>query len=86
MFQGVSNSPYMMPKVIDFHTHVGRDKDGTALTIDSLLRSMLEAYVTYSVVFPMDDPKKSVEEASVELSYDPRFIRRLCLLWFLEVI
>jgi len=53
--------------VLDFHTHIGNDKDGTDYTIEQLLKSMEETGITHSVVFPFDEREATVEEASLQL-------------------
>lgn len=55
-------------KVLDFHTHLGKDKDGTELSIDQLLKSMEEAGITDSVVFPLNERDTTVEDASLQLA------------------
>lgn len=52
---------------LDFHTHLGKDKDGIELSIDQLLRSMEEARITGSVVFPFNEIETTVEDASLQL-------------------
>ena len=53
-------------RILDFHTHVGEDKDGTIQSVGDLLESMRESGVTHSVIFPFDE-KIGLEEASLRL-------------------
>lgn len=57
----------MVQKVLDFHTHIGNDKDGTGYTLGRLLMSMDEAQVTHAAVFPFDERDMTVEDASLAL-------------------
>lgn len=41
--------------VIDFHCHIGRDKDGTVGHPSDLLKHMKNAGIDYSVIFPFDE-------------------------------
>ncbi|MFH0868189.1 MAG: amidohydrolase family protein [Candidatus Woesearchaeota archaeon] len=53
--------------ILDFHAHIGKDKDGTGLSIEQLLQSMEACGITHSVVFPFNERKTTVEEASMQL-------------------
>ena len=41
--------------IIDFHTHIGRSKDGAEQVLGDTLRAMRQFKVTQSVVFPIDE-------------------------------
>ncbi len=63
--------------IIDFHAHIGSDKDGKAQTLGELKKLMEENGIDYAVVFPFDE-KDSLEKASRALlvysGNDPRMI------------
>jgi predicted TIM-barrel fold metal-dependent hydrolase len=50
--------------IVDFHSHVGNDKDGTTYGLDQLLESMDHNKIDYSVVFPLDEKDVGLIEAS----------------------
>ncbi len=53
--------------IIDTHTHVGHDKDGTVMTIERLLQDMKANGIDKSVVFPLNEAEKPLIDASMEL-------------------
>lgn len=58
-----------MKRVIDFHTHLGKDKDGIELNKEDLIKLMEEFNISESVVFPFNE-FNSVEEESMKLKMD----------------
>ena len=42
--------------IFDGHAHIGRDKDGSRLGVDGLIKAMKESHVIISIVFPLNDP------------------------------
>ncbi len=56
-----------MTKILDFHAHVGHDKDERSNSLRQLLRSMKKYGVTSSVVFPLNERDMTVEDASLKL-------------------
>lgn len=46
-------------KIIDCHTHIGRDKDKHVLSADRLIKEMKKSNVNKSIAFPLNDPKSS---------------------------
>ncbi len=62
----------MEKKVLDFHTHIGKDKDGLEQSIEQLIRSMGESRVTHSVIFPFDEREETLEKASLKLCQEAK--------------
>ena len=53
--------------IIDFHTHIGKDRNGANADFEDLKRSMFDASITKSVAFPFDEEDLTVEEKSLEI-------------------
>lgn len=53
--------------IIDIHTHVGHDKDGTSYSVEALLRSMGYSKIDYAAVFPLDEKENDLIGASMAL-------------------
>lgn len=53
----------------DFHTHLGRSRDGAAFSLRSLLRVMRSYHIRHAVVFPIDEknPGPSYERLNSRL-------------------
>jgi predicted TIM-barrel fold metal-dependent hydrolase len=45
----------------DAHAHVGRDRDGRHLDVETLIRDLDEYHVDGAVVFPFDDPDQGID-------------------------
>lgn len=54
-------------KILDFHCHIGEDKDGTKRTLAIQKEEMRQWGISHSVVFPFDEVNQCVEEASFKL-------------------
>ena len=53
--------------ILDFHSHIGEDKDGTKRTLKEQKKEMRRRGVSHAVIFPLDERNQSVEEASFKL-------------------
>ncbi|MDE1860237.1 MAG: amidohydrolase [Candidatus Micrarchaeota archaeon] len=62
--------------MLDFHTHVGFDKDGMSHTIQELLATMDFNYVDKAVVFPLNEKDGDLIGASLKLleAKNPRLV------------
>lgn len=54
--------------IIDFHTHLGEDKDGSKQTLAELETNMRHYGISHAVIFPFNDKNSNVETASIKLS------------------
>ena len=61
--------------IVDFHTHIGRSKDGAEQILRDTLRGMKQFKVTHSVVFPIDgkNPGPSYSRSNKKVAH---FIQR----------
>jgi hypothetical protein len=53
--------------IIDFHTHIGKDADETAYSLDELYSDMKTAGITKSAVFPFSTGDKELISESIQL-------------------
>ncbi len=64
--------------IVDFHAHLGSDKDGKSQSLSGLKKLMQENGIDFAVVFPFDEKEDSLEKASRALliysGNDPRLI------------
>jgi predicted TIM-barrel fold metal-dependent hydrolase len=47
--------------VWDAHAHIGRDRDGRQMDVETLIRDLDEYHVDGAVVFPFDDPDQGID-------------------------
>jgi uncharacterized protein len=66
---GIYEEIFENVKIIDCHTHIGKDKDGHTNSADKLIKFMNASNVNRSIAFPLNDPRNNIDfnEANDEI-------------------
>ncbi len=62
--------------IVDIHTHIGLDNDGSFQTFENLIKNMDMNRIDYSVSFPLDEKNTDLVDASLSIANlgNPRII------------